>query len=407
MRALYTFGVLLYATAVYLASFVNPKAKAWIQGRKNWKQQLPTTTKKVVWFHCASLGEFDQGLPLMNQLKQNDPSIFLLVTFFSPSGMEHYHKRQHQVDHALYLPIDTKRNATYLIQHFNPASCFIIKYEFWCNLLIAADELRMPVFSVSTLLREKHRFFKWYGAFFRKALRSVNYFFVQNQETADLLKSIRIDRFKITGDTRFDRVIENKSQVQANPTLETFLNGTKAIIIGSSWPEDEVILLPYLRLHPEEKFILAPHDISESHVQSIERTLGNQACRYSNYATEFEGNILILNTIGHLASAYSYGKIAYIGGGFSGKLHNILEPAVFGLPVIFGPEHSRFPEAKLFLQEQIAFSVSTTQELNSAIHSIEHQLDRFIARATKVVEDNRGASTKIYHHLQNNYPNTI
>lgn len=407
MRFFYTFGIYLYSFSVFVASFFNPKAKAWIYGRKNWKQNLPKTDKKVIWFHCASLGEFDQGLPLMNQIKQQDPSVFLLVTFFSPSGMEHYHKRKHPVDYAMYLPIDTKKNATYFIRHFDPSACFLIKYEFWCNLLIVADELRMPVFSVSTMLREKQRFFKWYGGYFRKALRSVNYFFVQNTESKELLKKIGIDRSLVTGDTRFDRVIENKIQVSPNETLETFLKGAKAIIIGSSWPQDEEILIQFIKTHPEEKFIIAPHDISEAHISSLEIQLAERSCRYTNFTNDFNGNVIILNTIGHLASAYSYGKIAYVGGGFSGRLHNILEPVVFGLPVIFGPNFGRFPEANLFIKEQIGFSVTTSDQLENTVHSLDHHIERFEARTHKVVEENKGAALKILNYITEHYSGLI
>lgn len=407
MQFLYTIGIQLYAFAVFLASFFNPKAKDWISGRKNWKGSLPRTDKKVVWFHCASLGEFDQGLPLMNKIKQHDPNIFLLVTFFSPSGMQHYHKREHRVDHAMYLPIDTKSNANYFIKHFHPSACFLIKYEFWCNLLIEADNQRVPVFSVSTLLRDKQRFFKWYGSYFRKALDSVNYFFVQNNETAELLRKIKIERILVTGDTRFDRVIENKILAKNNKVLESFLSGSKAIIIGSSWTEDEELVRSFILNHKEEKFILAPHDISNSHIQQLQNQFQGISCLYTEYADSFSGNLIILNTIGHLASAYSYGKIAYVGGGFSGKLHNILEPAVFGLPVIFGPKFNRFPEANLFIQEQIGFSVSTGEQLENTIHSLDHHIERFEARTHKVVEENKGASDKILGFILEHYPEMI
>jgi 3-deoxy-D-manno-octulosonic-acid transferase len=407
MQLLYTLGIYLYTLGVLLASPFNAKAASWVKGRRNWRRQLPTTSRKVIWFHCASLGEFDQGLPLMNKLKKEDPSIFLLVTFFSPSGMEHYHKRKHPVDHAMYLPIDTRGNARYLISKLKPATLFIVKYEFWCNLLIAADKLRLPVFSISTQLRPDQRFFKWYGSYFRKALRSVNYFFVQQDETALMLKQIGIDRVMTTGDTRFDRVIENREQVQSNASLEFFLNGQKAIIIGSSWPEDEAITLPFMLNHPEEKYIIAPHDISEDRVGELTEKLGSSACRYTDLTSEFSGNTVILNTIGHLASAYSYGKIAYVGGGFSGKLHNILEPAVFGLPVIYGPKFSRFPEAKMFLEEGMGYSVSTAQELEHAIHSADHSLEEIGVKTKKVVDDNKGAAEKIHNHLKQHYNELI
>lgn len=403
MPLLYSLGVYLYTLGVLLAAPFNQKASSWVRGRRKWKRFIPISNKKIVWFHCASLGEFDQGLPLMNKLKSEDPSIFLLVTFFSPSGMEHYHKRMHPVDHAIYLPIDTKGNARYFISRLKPSALFIVKYEFWCNLLITADKMRVPVFSVCTQLRQDQRFFKWYGTYFRKALRSVNYFFVQQEETAQLLRSIGITRCRVTGDTRFDRVIENREQVQSNPKLENFLTGKKAIIFGSSWTEDEAIALPFILKHPEERFIIAPHDISEAHVQQIEGKMKGSCCRYSELTENFSGNTVILNTIGHLSSAYSYGKLAYVGGGFSGKLHNILEPAVFGLPVIFGPKFNRFPEAKLFISEGIAFSVSNTEQLENAIHSAEHSLNEIGIKTKMVVNQNKGAAEKIHSYLKEHY----
>ncbi len=400
MRLFYTFGIIVYGLIIRLASLFNPKAKRWVKGRKNWEKNLPDTDQKIVWFHCASLGEFDQGLPLMNLIKKEDPSCYLLVTFFSPSGMDHYHKRIHPADHVMYLPSDTIGNAKLYIDKIKPSALFLIKYEFWSNYIIEASEANVKIYSVSTLLREDHRYFKWYGGFFRDTLKLVDHFFVQNEETAELLEKLGIKQYTVTGDTRFDRVIENSLQVKGNPQLEAFLKGQKAIIVGSSWPQDESILYPFLSGHPDEKFIIAPHDIHEKHVAQIMENLGKSACRYTEWSEQFTGNIIVLNTIGQLANAYSYGKIAYVGGGFSGKLHNILEPAVFGLPVLFGPHFSRFPEANLFIKEGIGFSVSTPDELENTIHSIDHSIVEISAKTVKVVNDNKGAAERIMGSLE-------
>jgi 3-deoxy-D-manno-octulosonic-acid transferase len=396
MRILYSFGVLLYAFAVRIAALSNSKAKKWISGRKDWKNKLPNVDQKVLWFHCASLGEFDQGLPVVQLLREKEPDTFILVTFFSPSGMEHYHKRQHPADHVMYLPIDTIANARFFLNHFKPSAAYFIKYEFWCNYILEATEMGIPVYSISTLLREDQRFFKWYGTIFRETLKAVNHFYVQNEETGELLERLGIQQYTVVGDTRFDRVIENSKNVKPNPALENFLQGQKAIIIGSSWPEDEAILYPFLRTHPEEKIIIAPHDIREKHLAQIEEALGSSACRYTALSADFKGNIVLLDTIGQLANAYSYGKIAYVGGGFSGKLHNILEPAVFGLPVLFGPKHNRFPEAALFIREGIGFTVNSSEEFENRLHSVDHDLNELTAKTVQVIRAQQGAAGKCF-----------
>lgn len=405
MRYFYTFGVLLYASIIRFAALFNPKAAKWVEGRKHWQKKLPTiSTEHVIWFHCASLGEFDSGLPLMNALKEENPDLYLIVTFFSPSGIENYHKRTHKVDWVGYLPIDTKNNAHILIKHFKPKALFIVKYEFWSNLIEECSENKVKLFSVSTILRENQRFFRWYGAFFRKTLQRIDYFFVQNETTCLLLSDIDINNYKLTGDTRFDRVIENKLIGTNNNIIEEFLKGQKAIILGSIWPDDEKITIQFIISHPNQKFIIAPHNIDEKHVESIENQLVGLTIRYTDFLEkDTSKNVLILNTIGHLSSAFQYGKIAYIGGGFSGNLHNILEPAVYGLPIIFGPIHTKFPEANMFIRKGIGFSVSTSNEVSETIKSLENQLDYLALKSKKIVEENTGSTKKIMSVLHEKY----
>lgn len=400
MHFLYNSGIKLYELGLKTAASFHPKAKAWVEGRKDYFENLPQLPdKKVVWFHCASLGEFDMALPVMNLLKEKHPDLFILVSFFSPSGMEHFHKRKHTIDLAVYLPSDTPHNAKRFIAHFKPTKVFFVKYEFWSNYIFEAKKQNVQVFSLCSLFRDDHRFFKWYGGFFRKTLHQIDFFYTQNETSSLLLADIGITNFITSGDTRFDRVIENKAQLEANPRIEEFLSGEKAIILGSTWPEDEAILVPFILNNPTRKFILAPHDIDEKHIHAIEQLLPGLTVRFTVPEPK-EAQVMILNTIGHLASAYSYGKIAYVGGGFSGKLHNILEPAVFGLPVIFGPKFKRFPEASHFIHAGIGFPVQDVASFENAIQQIENNLEEISGLTSATVLKNVGASKKVVEHLE-------
>lgn len=403
MGFLYGVGIRFYGLILRIAALFVPKAKAWVVGRQNFWEQLPkTNNQEVYWFHCASLGEFDQGLPLMNKLKTENPDIFLWVTFFSPSGFEHYQKRRHNADFVCYLPLDTQSNAKKLMAHFRPKLVFFVKYEFWKNYITAAKEQGAAIYSVSTLFREKHRFFKWYGPLFQGVLKQFDCFFVQNQASLELLKSIQINNAIVTGDTRFDRVIENKKNVTPDSALEGFLAGRKAFIIGSSWPEDEQVLVTFIRKYTlEAPVIIAPHDISESHLQQIEARFDNQIMRLSQIeTTEINVNILLIDCIGKLANAYSYGSFAYVGGGFSGSLHNILEPAVFGLPVIFGPKHKRFPEAQHFIDAGVGFSIENEKQLETAVDFICTHAEDLSDKISDLVASSAGATDKIIIYLK-------
>jgi 3-deoxy-D-manno-octulosonic-acid transferase len=405
MNWLYNFSILLLGFFIRIYSVFSPKAKKWVDGRRNWDTLLDSIPKneKICWFHCASLGEFDQGLELMFLLKKRSPSSLIVVTFFSPSGMEHYQKRKNCVDYALYLPLDTPRNANLFMDKLAPDYAIFIKYEFWANFIFAAKKKGVVLLSVSTLLRRNQVYFKFYGGFFRKVLRSFDYFFVQNKETADLLHSIQITNVEITGDTRFDRVIANKQfsltsmeiESQNDRLFNVFLNGEKAIIFGSSWQSEEELLHALLASGSRRKIIIAPHDIQEVHVQEIVSRLGKKAIRYTKFNDYKEQQVLVLDTIGQLSMAYYYGDIAVVGGGFSGKLHNILEPLAFGLPVIFGPKHSKFPEADQAITNQFAFSVSSKEAFLEAIQLISNDIEKMQALSMHFILDNSGASKKI------------
>lgn len=403
MHLFYNIAIRFYGFGIFIFSFFNSKAKKWIDGRKNWRKQLENLPQNVIWFHCASLGEFDQGLPVMKELKLIYPNHFLLVTFFSPSGIDHYHKRNHCVDLAIYLPLDTRQKAIDFLKLTRPKIGVFVKYEFWANYILEAKKQNIKLVSIATILRKNQIYFNAYGSFFRTILQSFDYFFVQNDATKILLNSIEIENTVVVGDTRFDNVLANKRNFElklenstSNSTVfHDFLKGKKAVIFGSSWQPEEAILedcLPFLK---NEKIILAPHNVSESNVSRLAKIYGRNAVRYTQFEKYDQQSILILDTIGHLSTAYYFGKIAFVGGGFSGKLHNILEPAVFGLPVIFGPVNTKFPEASAFLKEGIGFEVGNKNEFEATMLSIEKELKQLTLKTSIFVASQNGVSKRI------------
>jgi len=400
MHILYNIGISFLGLGMRIASFFHPKAKEWVDGRKNIFENLPTVNgERVVWFHCASLGEFDQGIPLMKKIVEQDPQVFLLVTFYSPSGMKFYHKRERIADLVMYLPLDTPKNAKKFIRYFKPKQAFFVKYEFWYNFIHQAKKNGTEIYNVSGIFREDHRFFKWYGGLFRKLLKKFDWFFVQNENSKKLLESIQLKNVIVSGDSRFDRVIENKGNVVENPKIKQFKNNEELLIIGSSWPEDEEVIIPWINNY-SGKVLIAPHNIDENHINGIIEKIPNAVRYTTSENSDISSNqILILDTIGQLANAYSYGDIAYIGGGFSGSLHNILEPAVFGLPVLFGPKHQRFPEGQSFIDNGFGFSISTTEEFNSAFLKIKDNYTSISQKEKDFVENNAGASGRIIEKI--------
>lgn len=402
MHLLYNISIHLFGLAIRLASLFNPKAKEWVKGRKHYFSHLPESAEPVLWFHCASLGEFDMAIPVMNELRSSHPNHTILVTFFSPSGMQHYHKRNHPADLVLYLSLDTPKNAHRFVSHFKPEKAFFVKYEFWANYLGALKVSGAKVFSICTLLRPDHRFFRWYGGLFRQSLRMFDHFYVQNETTSALLHSIGIRQVTITGDTRYDKVIETRDKQVSNPRIEEFLGGEKALIFGSTWPQDESIILPWIEANPTIKCIIAPHNIDTPHVQSLVKAFGERCIRYTEKDIK-ECQVLILDTIGHLSSAYGAAKIAYVGGGFSGKLHNILEPAVYGIPVLFGPRFNRFPEAQQFIDAGIGFSVSDMKSLSETMNQVSKRLGEISVQSDRLIQQNAGAAERIAEHQRLNF----
>ncbi|MDA9161452.1 3-deoxy-D-manno-octulosonic acid transferase [Crocinitomicaceae bacterium] len=400
MGFLYQIGIHLFILGMRTASLFNQKIKNGIQGRKNWRNLLDDIPKdaNVIWFHCASLGEFDQGLPVMSALKQKTPNAFILVTFFSPSGINHYQKREHPVDKALYLPFDTKSNARLFLQKANPSLAVFVKYEFWPNFISECKKAKVKTVSISTLLRSSQIYFKWYGGFFANVLKSIDHFFVQNVQTKELLDSIGVNQIEITGDTRYDKVIQHKkSSTSTDSVLSQFATEGPILIAGSSWEVEEKIIKKYLESNTNTKVIIAPHNVSSSNIERIQSLLDCPSVRYTKYE-EYQGNrVLILDTIGHLTSAYQYADYALIGGGFSGNLHNILEPAVYGLPVFFGPRHQKFPEAQSFIDGGIGFVVENAEQLTEKINALGNQ-NELKQKIESFVQTQSGATDKIVNH---------
>lgn len=410
MGILYQIGIHFFILSLRIASIFKLKIRAGLEGRKNWSAILEDIPKnaQVIWFHCASLGEFDQGLPVMHTLKNKTPNAFILVTFFSPSGMEHYDKRAHPVDKALYLPFDTKTNAQVFIQKAKPKLAVFVKYEFWPNFILECRASNVKLVSISTLLRKNQIYFKGYGGFFARILKNIDYFFVQNEETKSLLESIGIRDVEISGDTRYDRVLQHKEATTAtNPILSKFTTQGPVLIAGSSWESEEKIIKEFLVSNPKIKVIIAPHNVNKANVERIENLLDQPAIRYTEFNEEHASRILVLDTIGHLSSAYQYADYALIGGGFSGSLHNILEAGAYKLPVFFGPHHQRFPEAKSFIDEGIGFVIENAEQLSEKIKVLGYQKE-LKQKIEAFMQSQAGATDKIVNHctitntIQNN-----
>lgn len=367
MLILFTIGVLLYSLVVRLAALLgNAKAKQWIEGRKK-QESLNLSkgpTEQWIWFHAASLGEFEQGRPVIEALKKAYPQYKILLSFFSPSGYE-IRKDYPLADEVLYLPSDTPRHAAEWLQRHHFVAAFFIKYEFWFNYMRALKKAGIPLFYISLILKPDSYFFRWYGSWFRKQLHNVTHFFVQDETTAQLLQSYGMDNVTVCGDTRFDRVAAIAKQARPFPEIERFIHGRKCIIAGSTWPPDERLLLSFLpKLPADYCLIIAPHDISESHVAQIKAMFPETQC-YSELDVEQPSRILIVNTIGMLSQLYQYARFVYIGGGFGVNIHNIQEPVTFGCPVVFGPKYESFKEAVDLVQLQGAFSVKNATELEA------------------------------------------
>ena len=365
MNSLYNISIQLYVIAIRFAALFNAKAKLWVNGKKNIFQKIEEVTKgeqNIVWFHCASLGEFEQGKPIIEGYKQKYPSHKILLTFFSPSGFE-IRKNYEGVDWVFYLPADTKSNAKKFISIVKPIKVIFIKYEFWFNYMAELKKQNISFYSVSAIFRDGQAFFKY--KWWAEQLKNVTHFFVQDKNSAELLKSIGFNNTTISGDSRFDSVLANSKNPVKMPLIETFSKSKPTIICGSTWPKDEILLVQYIKDHPENNYIIAPHELQN--ISALQKQTNALLFSETDNTDISNSNVLIIDSIGILSNIYQYANIAYIGGGFGVGIHNILEAVTFGLPVIFGPNYKKFNEANELIVLGGAISIANYQELNLAI----------------------------------------
>ena len=410
MRYIYTLALHLYALSVEIMSFFNRKARMTRVGQWYTNRILRKNidrNARYIWFHAASLGEFEQGRPMMEAIKKRFSGYKILLTFFSPSGYE-VRKNYEGADVICYLPFDTPYKVRKFITLANPSVAVFIKYEFWLNYLTELKKRNVKTYLISAVFRPNQLFFKWYGRWYRKALLCYEYLFVQDEASKKLLSSYGITNVEISGDTRFDRVLEIRQNARLLPDVEIFTQNERFIlIVGSSWPEDEGIIIPYFNSHPEIRLIIAPHDINREHLLYIQSLLSRPSTRLSEATQETlqTNDCLIIDSIGLLSSIYRYGDVSYIGGGFGRGIHNTLEAAVYGIPVIFGPKYQKFKEANGLIACGGGFSVANQTTFTNCMNRLisdNELLRKAGAAASDFVHEKVGATEKILGFWNNN-----
>lgn len=410
---LYNISILAYGFLIRVFSLFNPKAAKFIRGRKgleqHWQSHFKNDSRPVAWFHAASLGEFEQGKPVLEAFKLQHPNYQIFLTFFSPSGYE-LRKDYAEADLITYLPLDTQANAKQLLDIAKPSVIFFIKYEFWFHYLHQAHKRDIPLYCISALFTPNHIFFKKHGGLHRRMLHFFRQIFVQNQQSLDLLKGINAHKASISGDTRFDRVTHTLASPEQYPVIEAFAKGSLVMVVGSSWPSDMQYLNQVInQAGAGIKFIIAPHEIHEQSITNLQKGLEKKTARFTRDAdhTIVGADLLIIDTIGMLSSVYQYGDFAYIGGAFGDGLHNILEAVTFGLPVIFGNKGlEKFPESLELCKLEGAFAISSQAELNAIYERLSTD-DAFRNKTssicTQYIKDSTGATDKIIAYLKDNY----
>lgn len=398
----------MYVLGAKLTALWNKKAAKWVEGRKGLLEKIKSTVDKnadIAWFHCSSLGEFEQGRPVLEQFKKDYPKYKILLTFFSPSGYE-VRKNYPNADYIFYLPADTPENAKRFLDAVNPKVALFVKYDFWFNFIQALSDRNIPIVYVSAIFRPDHHFFKPNGKWFLEKLKLVNLFFVQGKDSLRLLNKHGIAQAEIVGDTRFDRVIEIASSPQKFPLIEAFKGERKLIIFGSTWPKDNLMLTLLIKKREDEfRYIVAPHEIDDAEIEKMIGKIELNCVRFSqlNEQNVKTADVIIVDTIGQLSSLYQYADLAYIGGGFDKGIHNILEPAAFHIPILFGPNFQKFQEATDLTNVGGAFAVYAFRNINHKINDLffeESQLEAAKGRVANYIEENVGATTKIMEMLK-------
>jgi len=429
---IYNLFIRVYVLGIYIVSAWNGKAKQWIDGRKNLFEELEKKIDpkdKIIWFHCASAGEFEQGKPVIEEIKKLYPSYKLLVSFFSPSGFIAARKYQN-ADIITYLPADTRKNARRFVELIKPELIVFVKYEYWYHHLSVAAFHHIPLLMISAIFRKDQLFFKWYGKFYRQILLLFRQIFVQDENSLVLLKANNIGHCNLGGDTRFDRVKKIAHQFSEIPLLKAFTGENFTIVAGSSWEQDEEILADYVKNH-SVKIVIAPHEITKEHVMQLQ-TIFPDCVRYSELKNLYEHNevqkvsvwnaintqqdkdllqklvnakTLIIDSMGLLSKLYHYATITYVGGGFKSGIHNTLEAVVYGKPVVFGPKYKKFKEARDLIENGAAFSVTNSKELKIKMDHLLNdpaELSKAGNAAKNYVEVNTGATQKIIRFIYAN-----
>lgn len=404
MLFLYNLVISIAGFFLKIVALFSPKIKLFVAGRKNVFSILEEKIKpsdKTIWFHSASLGEYEQGLPVIEKIKEKYPDHKIIVTFFSPSGYE-VRKNNTVADVTVYLPLDTKSNAKKFLKLAHPELAFFIKYEFWLNYLKELETSKTPTYLISGIFRDNQMFFKWYGGFYRKALKAFTYFFVQNESSKQKIEAIGFHNVIVSGDTRFDRVNAILERDNTLDYIENFKNNAPTIVIGSSWPKDEALLAEYINQAPDHvKFIIAPHNIKADQIASLKSQITKSTILFSEKEHQdlSKFNVFIIDTIGLLTKIYSYGTIAYVGGGFGNPgIHNILEPATFGMPIVIGPNYSNFAEAVQLVALQGCIVISNNNELKESLDRLLND-QNFLEEKSRIcrsyIQDNTGATNTI------------
>jgi 3-deoxy-D-manno-octulosonic-acid transferase len=406
MKILYNIGILIFTALAHLAAPFNSKASLWVKGRKKWAENISAKINpedRTIWMHCASLGEFEQGRPVIEAIRKEMPEYKIILTFFSPSGYE-IRKNYDNADCISYLPSDTPGNAVQFIDLVRPEFVIFVKYEFWNNYISALGSNGIPLYLISGIFRPGQHFFKWYGSFFRGMLRKFERIFVQDQKSLDLLTGIGIKKVSLAGDTRFDRVVKIAGTAKTIPKLEQFRGNEKLLLAGSSWRQDEEIIAKYINMFPlSMKWVFAPHEIDPANIGRLEKLFKVKCVRFSEHSEiPVDARVLILDNIGMLSSAYRYANIAAIGGGFGKGIHNILEPACWGIPVMFGPKYKNFKEAVDLLRLGGAKSFVTFDDFKRILDlwlSDDKIFTNSAEMASKYVKENAGATEIIIKEI--------
>jgi 3-deoxy-D-manno-octulosonic-acid transferase len=409
METLYNLSIRVFVLLLRVLKPVHQKAGKMVSGRSGWQSKLQNIPQsgRVIWIHCASLGEFEQGRPIIEAIKSEKPNVFMLITFFSPSGYE-IRKNYELADLVLYLPFDTRKNARKFIELARPDVAIFVKYEFWFHLLKKLKANQILTYLVSGIFRKEQRFFKSGWPFFKNMLLCFNHFFVQNAQSKILLEGIGLENVTVAGDTRFDRVLDVCSNPREIETAARFSENSTTMIIGSSWPEDMEVLLPLIH-EADMKFIIAPHEVERAKINELVRNLHCTYMLYSSFDQRKieKTKVLIIDNIGLLSSLYQYGDLAYIGGAFGDGLHNILEAATFGMPVIFGKgkDNHKYQEAVELVERGGAFEVGNSEEVNQLVDQLisDDNSRRDAGKiAASYVKDNAGATNTFMNFLRNN-----